>query len=56
MLCGYASKYLLSLYQLDEPLQSNAADFQILLHGIICTILVLLQRSFALFGPNDLGT
>lgn len=47
--------YSLSLYQLNEAFQSDAADFEVFLHGILGPILVFLQRSFTLFSPDDLS-
>lgn len=44
----------LSLHELDETIKPNAADFQVLLHGILRSVFVLLQRPLALFRPQYL--
>lgn len=46
--------HLLSLHKLDETIQPNAADLQVLLYGVLCSVFVLLQRSLTLFSPKYL--
>lgn len=49
-----SSGHSLALYQLDETLQTNTADLEILPYGILCPVLILLQRPLALLCPQNL--
>lgn len=44
----------LSLHELDETIQPDAANLQVLLHSILRPVLVLLEGTLALFRPQYL--
>lgn len=44
----------LSLHKFDEAVQPDAADLEILPHGILGTVFVLLQGPLTLLGPQYL--